>query len=109
MNSRAWPKSVEIVEVGPRDGLQNEPANLPAAGNVALIDRPAEASCRVIEAGAFVSAQWVPTMADTAEVLAALRRRTGVRHPVLGPTVQQLRRGARRPRRTEKRAELRVV
>jgi isopropylmalate/homocitrate/citramalate synthase len=88
----ALPKSVEIVEVGPRDGLQNEPASLPAAVKVALIERLAEAGCRVIEAGAFVSPKWVPQMADTAEVLAALRRRPGVRYPVLVPNLKGLER-----------------
>src|SRR3546814_3593377 len=92
MNSMALPKSVEIVEVGPRYGLQNEPASLPAAVKVALIERLAEAGCRVIEAGAFVSPKWVPQMADTAEVLAALRRRPGVRYPVLVPNLEGLER-----------------
>jgi isopropylmalate/homocitrate/citramalate synthase len=86
----ALPKSVEIVEVGPRDGLQNEPQSLPAAVKVALIERLAEAGCRVVEAGAFVSPKWVPQMADTAEVLAALRRRPGVRYPVLVPNLKGL-------------------
>jgi len=88
----ALPKSVEIVEVGPRDGLQNEPQSLPAAVKVALIERLAEAGCRVVEAGAFVSPKWVPQMADTAEVLAALRRRPGVRYPVLVPNLKGLER-----------------
>ncbi|GAB4367043.1 MAG: hydroxymethylglutaryl-CoA lyase [Kiloniellaceae bacterium] len=86
----ALPKSVEIVEVGPRDGLQNEPQSLPAAVKVALIERLAEAGCRVIEAGAFVSPKWVPQMADTAEVLAALPRRPGLRYPVLVPNLKGL-------------------
>lgn len=81
----ALPKSVELVEVGPRDGLQNEPQSLPAAVKVELIERLAEAGCKVIEAGAFVSPKWVPQMADTAEVLAALKPRPGVRYPVLVP------------------------
>jgi hydroxymethylglutaryl-CoA lyase len=88
----ALPKSVEIVEVGPRDGLQNEPKSLPAAVKVALIERLAEAGCRVIEAGAFVSPKWVPQMADTAEVLAGISRRPGVRYPVLVPNLQGLER-----------------
>jgi hydroxymethylglutaryl-CoA lyase len=88
----ARPKSVEIVEVGPRDGLQNEPRSLPAAMKVALIERLAEAGCKVVEAGAFVSPKWVPQMADTAEVLAALRRRPGVRYPVLVPNLKGLER-----------------
>ncbi len=86
----ALPKSVEIVEVGPRDGLQNEPQSLPAAVKVALIERLAEAGCKVIEAGAFVSPKWVPQMADTAEVLAALPRRPGLRYPVLVPNLKGL-------------------
>ncbi len=88
----ALPKSVEIVEVGPRDGLQNEPQSLPAAVKVALIGKLAEAGCRVIEAGAFVSPKWVPQMADTAEVLAALPRRPGLRYPVLVPNMKGLER-----------------
>lgn len=86
----ALPKSVEIVEVGPRDGLQNEPQSLPAAVKVALIERLAEAGCKVIEAGAFVSPKWVPQMADTADVLAALPRRPGLRYPVLVPNLKGL-------------------
>jgi len=88
----ALPKSVEIVEVGPRDGLQNEPKSLAAAVKVALIERLAEAGCRVVEAGAFVSPKWVPQMADTAEVLARLQRRPGVRYPVLVPNREGLKR-----------------
>ncbi len=86
----ALPKSVELVEVGPRDGLQNEPQSLPAAVKVELIERLAEAGCKVVEAGAFVSPKWVPQMADTAEVLAALPRRAGVRYPVLVPNLKGL-------------------
>ncbi len=88
----ALPKSVELVEVGPRDGLQNEPQSLPAAVKVELIERLAEAGCKVVEAGAFVSPKWVPQMADTAEVLAALKRRSGVRYPVLVPNLKGLER-----------------
>ncbi len=88
----ALPKSVELVEVGPRDGLQNEPQSLPAAVKVELIERLAEAGCKVVEAGAFVSPKWVPQMADTAEVLAALKRRPGVRYPVLVPNLKGLER-----------------
>ena len=88
----AFPKSVEVVEVGPRDGLQNEPAELPTAVKVALIERLAEAGCPVVEAGAFVSPKWVPQMADTAEVLATLKKRPGVRYPVLVPNEKGLER-----------------
>ena len=86
----ALPRSVELVEVGPRDGLQNEPQSLPAAVKVELIERLAEAGCKVIEAGAFVSPKWVPQMADTPEVLAALKRKAGVRYPVLVPNLKGL-------------------
>ncbi|MEO3431515.1 hydroxymethylglutaryl-CoA lyase [Pelagibius sp. CAU 1746] len=88
----ALPKSVELVEVGPRDGLQNEPRSLPAAVKVELIERLTGAGCKVVEAGAFVSPRWVPQMADTAEVLAALKRRPGVRYPVLVPNLKGLER-----------------
>ncbi len=79
------PKRVKMVEVGPRDGLQNESEGVPAAVRIALIDRLAAAGLKVIEAGAFVSPKWVPQMADTAEVLAGIERRPGVRYPVLVP------------------------
>jgi isopropylmalate/homocitrate/citramalate synthase len=76
---------VTIVEVGPRDGLQNEAATLPVATKVELIERLGAAGLRVIEAGAFVSSKWVPQMADSGEVLKRLRRRPGARYPVLVP------------------------
>ena len=88
----AFPERVELVEVGPRDGLQNEAQSLPAAVKVALIERLAEAGCPVVEAGAFVSPKWVPQMADTAEVLAGLKRKAGVRYPVLVPNEKGLER-----------------
>jgi hydroxymethylglutaryl-CoA lyase len=81
-----------MVEVGPRDGLQNEPGTMPTATKVALIERLAEAGLTVIEAGSFVSPKWVPQMADTAAVLATLARRPGVSHPVLVPNMQGLER-----------------
>ncbi|NIA72010.1 hydroxymethylglutaryl-CoA lyase [Pelagibius litoralis] len=86
----SFPKTVELVEVGPRDGLQNEPKNLSAKVKVELIERLAAAGCPVIEAGAFVSPKWVPQMADTAEVLARLTRKSGVRYPVLVPNEKGL-------------------
>ena len=82
------PSRVKIVEVGPRDGLQNEAQVVPAEVKVALIDRLAEAGLQAIEAGAFVSPKWVPQMADTAAVLAAIRRRAGVSYPVLVPNMK---------------------
>ena len=74
-----------MVEVGPRDGLQNEPQVVPTAVKVELIERLAAAGLTAVEAGAFVHPERVPQMADTAEVLAALARHPGVRHPVLVP------------------------
>ena len=79
------PKKVKMVEVGPRDGLQNEAQNVPAAVKIELIDRLADAGLPVIEATAFVSPKWVPQMADNAEVMAGFRRRQGVGYPVLVP------------------------
>ncbi|QRG08127.1 hydroxymethylglutaryl-CoA lyase [Xanthobacter dioxanivorans] len=86
----ARPTSVRIVEVGPRDGLQNEPGFVPVAAKVALIDALAGAGLKVIESGSFVSPKWVPQMADTAEVLAQIDRREGVRYPVLTPNLKGL-------------------
>jgi hydroxymethylglutaryl-CoA lyase len=79
------PKHVKMVEVGARDGLQNEPRPVAAAVRVGLIDRLARAGLAVIEAGAFVSPKRVPQMADTAAVLAGIDRRPGVSYPVLVP------------------------
>lgn len=84
------PADVRIVEVGPRDGLQNEKGIVPLAAKVALIDALAAAGLSVIESGSFVSPKWVPQMADTAEVLAAITRRPGVRYPVLVPNQRGL-------------------
>ena len=79
------PKKVKMVEVGPRDGLQNEAQNVPTAVKIELIDRLADAGLPVIEATAFVSPKWVPQMADNAEVMAGIRRKPGVAYPVLVP------------------------
>ncbi len=86
--SSKWPKVVRLVEVGPRDGLQNEAVSVPAATKVALIDVLAKSGLSVIEAGAFVSPKWVPQMADTSAVLAGLDRKPGVRFPVLVPNMK---------------------
>lgn len=83
-------KPIRIVEVGPRDGLQNEKALVPTEVKVELIERLAAAGLPAVEAGAFVSPKWVPQMADTAEVLAALRRRPGTAYPVLVPNEKGL-------------------
>ena len=85
---RAVPTEVTVVEVGPRDGLQNEPAPVPVAVRVALIEALAVAGLPVVEAGAFVSPRWVPQMAGSDAVLRAVRRRDGVRYPVLVPNLQ---------------------
>ncbi len=79
------PQYIKMVEVGARDGLQNEAQVVPTAVKVSLIDRLASAGLTTIEAGAFVHPKRVPQMADTAEVLAGLARRPGVRYPVLVP------------------------
>jgi len=82
------PKRVKMVEVGPRDGLQNEPEVVPAEVKIALIDRLSEAGLTVIEAGAFVSPKWVPQMADSAAVLSGIARRAGTAYPVLVPNMK---------------------
>lgn len=82
------PKKVRIVEVGPRDGLQNEAGVVPAAVKIELINRLADAGLQAIEATAFVSPKWVPQMADNAEVMAGIRRKPGVAYPVLVPNMK---------------------
>lgn len=84
----ALPARVTLVEVGPRDGLQNEKQAIAAAVKIALIDRLADAGLPVIEAASFVSPKWVPQMADAAEVMAGIRRKAGVRYPVLVPNLK---------------------
>jgi hydroxymethylglutaryl-CoA lyase len=76
---------VRIVEVGPRDGLQNEKALVSTADKVELIDRLSATGLLSIEATSFVSPQWVPQLADAADVFTAIRRRPGVAYPVLVP------------------------
>jgi len=87
-NAKHLPTRVKMVEVGPRDGLQNEPKAVPAATKIALIERLAEAGLPVVEAGAFVSPKWVPQMADSAAVMAGIKRKPGVSYPVLVPNMQ---------------------
>lgn len=84
------PKKVTLVEVGPRDGLQNEATLLSAAAKVQLIQDLARAGLTVIEAGSFVSAQWVPQMANTSEVMQSLSLDTDHRYPVLVPNLRGL-------------------
>jgi len=84
--------TVKIVEVGPRDGLQNEKSVVPAHAKVAYITALSDAGLKVIEAGAFVSPKWVPQMADTAEVYAEIPKDPGVEYPVLVPNMKGLER-----------------
>jgi hydroxymethylglutaryl-CoA lyase len=79
---------VRIVDVGPRDGLQNEKGSVPADVKVSLIERLADAGIGAIEATSFVSAKWVPQMADAAEVMACITRRPGVVYSVLVPNMK---------------------
>ena len=81
-------RKVLIVEVGPRDGLQNEAGEVPTATKVELIERLADAGLPAVEATAFVSPKWVPQMADHTEVLERIRRKPGVSYPVLTPNLK---------------------
>jgi isopropylmalate/homocitrate/citramalate synthase len=80
--------TVRIVEVGPRDGLQNEPGEVPTAVKIELIERLADAGLPAVEATAFVSPKWIPQMADHTEVLERIRRKPGVAYPVLAPNLK---------------------
>ncbi|MEZ5867589.1 MAG: hydroxymethylglutaryl-CoA lyase [Defluviimonas denitrificans] len=79
---------VEIVEMGPRDGLQNEKRIIPTAEKIALVDLLSRAGFRRIEVASFVSPKWVPQMADSAEVLAGIARAPGVRYAALTPNMK---------------------
>ena len=79
------PSHVTLVEVGPRDGLQNEAAVVPTAGKIAFVDQLTAAGHQAIEVSAFVSPKWVPQMADAAEVFAGITRKEGVRYSALVP------------------------
>jgi hydroxymethylglutaryl-CoA lyase len=82
------PKKVKIVEVGPRDGLQNEKGDVPADVKIALVDRLTEAGFPNIEAASFVSPKWVPQMATSKEVMAGIARKPGVIYSALTPNMQ---------------------
>ena len=86
------PSAVTIVEVGPRDGLQNEAAAVSTADKIAFVDRLGAAGLPVIEVSAFVSPRWVPQMADASEVFAGITRRPGVRYTALVPNLAGLER-----------------
>jgi len=82
------PKRIRIVEVGPRDGLQNEKGEVPTKVKIELIERLADAGLPAVEATAFVSPKWIPQMADHVEVLERIRRKPGVSYPVLTPNLK---------------------
>ena len=82
------PARVKLVDVGPRDGLQNEKQAVPAAIKVELVHRLQDAGLTEIEVTSFVSPKWVPQMADNAQVMAAIQRKPGVRYSVLTPNLQ---------------------
>ncbi len=82
------PSPVRIVEVGPRDGLQNEKTIIPTAIKIELINRLSKTGLRTIEATSFVSPKWVPQLADAAEVFAGIERQVGISYPVLVPNEQ---------------------
>ncbi|MBE0546607.1 MAG: hydroxymethylglutaryl-CoA lyase [Rubrivivax sp.] len=82
------PNSVKLVEVGPRDGLQNEKSAVPTAVKIELVHRLQDAGLREIEVTSFVSPKWVPQMADNAQVMAGIHRKPGVRYSVLTPNLQ---------------------
>ena len=82
------PRKVRIVDVAPRDGLQNELNSVPASVKIELIERLQDAGLPAVEATAFVSPKWVPQMADSAEVMAGIRKRAGVAYPVLVPNMK---------------------
>ncbi|WP_186100820.1 hydroxymethylglutaryl-CoA lyase [Burkholderia gladioli] len=85
-----YPAAVKIVEVGPRDGLQNEKSFVPTETKIALVDRLSKAGFRNVEAASFVSPKWVPQMADGAELMAGIARRPGTIYSVLTPNLKGL-------------------
>jgi hydroxymethylglutaryl-CoA lyase len=84
----SMPTQVRIVEVGPRDGLQNEKTIIPAATKIELINRLSRTGLRTIEATSFVSPKWVPQLADAAEVFSAIDKNADIHYPVLVPNEQ---------------------
>ena len=83
-----FPSLVRIIDVGPRDGLQNEKQPVPAAIKIELVHRLQAAGLKEIEVTSFVSPKWVPQMADNAEVMAGIRRQADVLYSVLTPNMQ---------------------
>ena len=84
----SYPSRVKLVDVGPRDGLQNEKQTVPAAVKIELVHRLQNAGLREIEVTSFVSPKWVPQMADNSEVMAGITRQPGVRYSVLTPNLR---------------------
>lgn len=84
----SFPSQVKLVEVGPRDGLQNEAATVPTDIKIDFINRLSETGLSVIEAGSFVSPKWVPQMADSDLVLKSINKKSGVNYPVLVPNLK---------------------
>ncbi len=84
----SFPTQVKLVDVGPRDGLQNEKQTVPAEVKIALVHRLQDAGLKEIEVTSFVSPKWVPQMADNAQVMAGIQRKPGVRYSVLTPNMQ---------------------
>src|ERR1700747_1625335 len=84
----ALPKRVKLVEMGPRDGLQNEKAEISTAVKVDLIDRLSQSGMPAIETTRFVSPKWVPQRADNAEVMARIKRKPGTEYTVLTPNLK---------------------
>ena len=82
------PKKIQLVEVGPRDGLQNEKLWVETETKIALIEKLAQAGLTKIEATSFVSPKWIPQMKDAFEVLSGIERRPGVSYPVLTPNIK---------------------
>ncbi|WP_039917297.1 hydroxymethylglutaryl-CoA lyase [Cellvibrio mixtus] len=82
------PRQVRIVEVGPRDGLQNEKQAIPTYAKIALIENLVDAGLNYIEAGSFVNPKWVPQMADSSEVFSGIQRKPGVTYAALTPNLQ---------------------
>jgi hydroxymethylglutaryl-CoA lyase len=86
----SFPERVKIVEVGPRDGLQNESVTVPAEIKVQLVELLADAGLPVIEVGAFVSPKWVPQMATSSDVFTQISKRAGISYPMLVPNLKGL-------------------
>ena len=85
-----FPKKVKLVEVGPRDGLQNEKKVIPVFQKIALIEKLSESGLQFIESGSFVSPEWVPQMADSEKVLKGVKRKNNVSYSALVPNIQGL-------------------